>query len=360
MSEPTPPQVPVSATVVSYNGGRDLERCLRSLLEQRPAPSEVIVVDNGSTDGSREMVEREFPNVEWVSLEANLGPCAARNEGLRRARHRLVFQVDQDVELEPRCLARLLEEWEREEGLAVLFPRALDASDPSLVHYDGGWFHYAGVLSLRHFYVPRERCSEEATDVDAFISLAALVDRDALLEVGGYDATLFILFEDHDISYRLRLAGRRIRSLPAARVLHRSGTEGISFRGGPRYPARRLYLHSRNRWLVVLKNYRLRTLLVALPGVLVLGVAYVAFAASQGALGDYLRAKGSLLRHLPHIRRERRRVASFRAAKDRDLLAAPPLTFSPRIERGPVARRIERLLNVSLRVYWSLVRALAG
>lgn len=345
---------------MTYNAEHDVRDCLRSLYAQEGvAIDEVIVVDNASTDQTAQIVEREFPEVRLIRLLENAGPCPARNRGLDEARNRLVFQVDCDVVARIDCAALLYADLAAAEDVAVAAPRALDAIHPDLVHYDGGSFHYAGVMALRHFYRPAADCTTASADVDAFISLAALVDRDKLQRVGGYDPAFFILFEDHDLSYRLRLAGYRIRSVPAALVDHRSGTAGISFRGGHNYPARRLFLHSRNRWMLVLKCYRARTVVLALPGVLLLGAVYVLFAATQGALGDYVRAKSSLFAHWPHIRAERRRVAALRRVRDRDLLGSPDLTFSPRIERGRIGAAVEQGLSAVLRGYWWLVRWLA-
>lgn len=348
--------VPVSVSIVSYNGRDDLRDCLRSLYQPGQFPfAEILVVDNASTDGTSEMVAAEFPRVRVIRMPTNDGPCPARNVGLSEARHDLVFQLDQDVLVRNGCVERLLLEFEREQDVAVAAPRALDAARPDVVHYDGGSFHYAGVMALRHFFVPLDRCTHEAADVDAFISLAALVDRVKLRAVGGYDAAFFILFEDHDLSYRLRLAGWRIRALPDALVDHRAGTAGISFRGGPSYPARRLFLHSRNRWRVVLKNYRKRTLVLALPGLLLLGLAYVVFALREGALGEYVKAKSSLIAQFPEIRAQRKAIAKFRKQGDRRLLGAPDLTFSPRIDRGKTGSFGERVLSGLLRAWWACV-----
>jgi GT2 family glycosyltransferase len=351
----------ISVAVTTFNAATDIADCLRALQRVEGVEiDDVIVVDNASTDETCEIVERGFPRVRLIRLPENKGPCPARNVGLREAKNRLVFQVDSDVIVAPDCVAKLLAEMGATPDVAVASPRAVDAANRDVVHYDGGSFHYAGVMALRHFFKPRAECRDVTEDVDAFISLAALVDRDALLAVGGYDETFFILFEDHDLSYRLRLAGRRIRSVHDALVDHRSGTAGISFRGGSRYPARRLWLHSRNRWLVVLKCYRWRTVFATLPGVLLLGVAYVFFAWRQGALSDYVGAKSSLIRSWPHVRAERARVASFRRVFDRDLLGAPDLTFSPRIERGASAPLLERALSGALRAWWILARHLCG
>ncbi len=352
---------PISATITSFNGADDLSDCIRSIRAQEGVTiDEIIVVDNASTDGTVELVRRDFPDVKLIRLDENEGPCPARNRGLEEARNRLVFQVDQDVVVRPDCVRKLLSEIIDAEDVAVVSPRALDANDSSVVHYDGGSYHYAGVMSLRHFYRPVAECANEVTDIDAFVSLAALVHRDQLLELGGYDKSFFILFEDHDLSYRIRVCGYRIRSVPNAIVEHRAGTAGISFRGGPVYPPRRLFLHSRNRWMLILKCYRWRTIVLAMPGVLLLGVAYVFFAWRQGALSDYVRAKSSLLAHLPHIRAERRRLAPLRRLPDRAVLGAPDLTFSPRIQRGRTGSLAERLLSLTLRAYWHLIHHLVG
>jgi len=351
----------ISATITTYNAEHDIRDCLRSIEAQVGVTiDEILVVDNASTDGTCDLVEREFPHVRVIRMPENLGPCPARNRGLRDARNRLVLQLDSDVVLKPNCTQRLLEEFFGADGIAVASPRAVDAANPDVIHYDGGSFHYAGVMALRHFFKPAARCENVTRDVDAFISLAALVDRDVLLAVGGYDETFFILFEDHDLSYRLRIGGHRIRSVHDAVVEHRSGTAGISFRGGSRYPARRLWLHSRNRWLVVLKCYRWRTVLATLPGVLLLGAAYCFFAWRQGALKDYVFAKSSLIQHIPHALRERAKIARFRKLNDRDLLGSPDLTFSPRIERTGSASLLERLLSGTLRLWWYIGRLLSG
>ena len=124
------------------------------------------------------------------------------------------------------------------------------------------------------------------------IAMALLLRREVVLEAGGYHADYFILFEDHDLSYRLRSSGHRIRLVPAALVYHREGTAGISYREGSAYPGRRALLHSRNRWMLLLRNHSLAALILGSPGVLLYEAAWVAFATLKGNLGDYLRENG--------------------------------------------------------------------
>jgi GT2 family glycosyltransferase len=346
--------------VVNYNGLNAIEACLRSLLELEPAPAEIIVVDNASTDGSRELVRERFPQVRLVELPDNRGPCVARNRGLEEARTRLVYQVDGDI-VSPRNVVQILAgEMVSRPGTVLAQPRVLFDGDRERIHYDGASFHYAGVMTLRHFYALRAEADPRTQEVNAAISAALLVDREAVLELGGYDPAFFILYEDHDLSYRVRLRGGKILVVPRAVVYHREGTAGISYRKGPQYPARRVYLQSRNRWLALYRNHRLRTLIVTLPGVLLFDLLWLAFAVKQRTAGSFLRGKWHALLALGAQRPARRAIQRTRRLRDRDLLGAAPLTFSPLIARGLLERVVERSVNVCLRAWWALVRWIAG
>src|SRR5262249_26955684 len=149
-------------------------------------------------------------------------------------------------------------------------------------------------------------------EVGCAVAVALLLDRDAILGAGGYDETFFILFEDLDLSYRLRALGSRILSVEDAIVLHKGGTSGLSYREGPAYPASRVFFHSRNRWLFLAKDYRAWTLVVALPGLLLYEVAWLGFAIASGGLLGWIRGKIGFLRLLPRVLRERRAFQSRR------------------------------------------------
>jgi GT2 family glycosyltransferase len=351
---------PITATVVNYNGVNAIEACLHSLQNLEPPPNEIIVVDDASQDGSRELVQERFPSVKLVPLPENLGPCVARNRGLMEARTRLVFQVDGDVIVAKDAVFEL-ERALRERPLTVLAqPRVLFDSDRSRIHYDGAFFHFVGVMTLRHFYARVEDADSEVLEVDAAISAALLVDREEVLSVGGYDPTFFILYEDHDLSYRLRLRGKRIIIVPSAVVYHKEGTAGLSYRKGPRYPSRRIQLQNRNRWIVLYKNHSTSTLLLSLPAVILFELVWFFFALRQRAALSYFRGKGEALLLLPKLRAARKDIQKSRRVPDRELLCARPLTFTPLIERGPVGRFFERLLNACLRGWWALVRRFVG
>jgi GT2 family glycosyltransferase len=347
----------VSAVVVNYQGEAYLEACLRSIQALDDPVDEIVVVDNDSTDGSLNILNTHFRSVELLRMKDNVGPATARNVGLRAAKHRFVLLLDNDVILAPDTLTKLRAALDARPDLAMVQPRAVYKSDPTRVHYDGGGLHYAGLITLRNSGVAlAEAAGRGIVDVDVVISLALLADKKALVDVGGFDEEMFILFEDLDLCYRLRSAGHGIALVEDAVVQHDSGTAGISFRGGE-YPERRVFLHSRNRWIYLAKNYRLWTLILASPALCLYELAWLGFAVKQGHIGAWLRGKRAFFGHARRLWQKRRKVNRMRTVGDRRLLIGGPLTLSPGLEGGQGLGA--RALDGALRGWWGLVRWLA-
>jgi GT2 family glycosyltransferase len=348
----------VSAVVCNYNGGATLADCVRSVLAQEP--DEVIVVDDASTDGSVALLRADFPAVEVLVLARNRGPCAARNAGMRAARSRWVLAVDNDALLEPGVLAKLRAALEARPEVCLAQARSVLHDEPSRVHYDGGGFHYLGLIALRNFYVPlAEADGHGVVEADALVAICALLDRDVVLARGGYDEGLFYLAEDLDLSLRLKLAGERLVSVEDALVRHRGGTAGLSFRGGG-YPAKRVFLHARNRRTILVKCYRVRTLLLILPAFALYELAWVAFALKNGELGAQIRGRLAFLRSLPSVLRARAAVQAQRRRNDHEVLVGGPLVLSPSLVARRPARALARALDACLAAWWRLVRPFCG
>ncbi len=356
---------PIDAAVCNFNGREHLPFCLEALFAQSLPLRQVILVDNASTDGSVEWVQQNYPSVQIERLMQNQGPSPARNRGLELAQSAWVLLVDNDAVLEPDAVLHLARCAAAHPKAALVQPRSVFFDDPARVHYDGGAFHYCGLLALRNFGVQRVKAMGQGeVEVPAAVSVALLARRAALARQQAFDPGYFILFEDLDLSYRLRALGHGIYSAEDAICRHRGGTGGISFRSGD-YPRRRTRLHSRNRWRFVLKCYRLRTLLVALPGLLVYELASVVFAATSGTFFAWCLGKWDLLRAMPEIVQQRgaflaqrRRTCKERGIcplRDRDLLVAGPLTVHPGVESRAV-----RWLSRALATWWNWTKRLAG
>jgi GT2 family glycosyltransferase len=351
----------ISAVIVNWNGRLYLDECLSAVLAQRPAPDEVLVVDNHSDDGSRELVAQRFPGVRVVDTGSNDGPARARNVGLREARHDDVLLLDNDVVLQPGALERLAAVRRSRPEAAVVQARSLCADRMDLVHYDAADLHYLGMLVLRNWFAPLANAGGTARDTGAFVALCVLCDRRAVLQVGGFCERMFILYEDNQLAYKLRLAGRAIWHEPNALCLHKGGTAGLSLRSEQAaYPARRVFLHTRNRALLLRTCMHWRTLLVTWPARAVYGVAQLAFSIARGHLGAWLEAQVELVRLLPETLRARRIVQRSRVVADRDLLIAEPLTLNPGIASRGIGAAVRRTLDAAFCGWWRLVRGLCG
>jgi GT2 family glycosyltransferase len=348
----------VSVVICNYNGEEHLPACLEALARMRGEVLEVLLVDNESTDRSLEIVARDYPHVRVISTGFNAGPCIARNVGMREARGEFVLALDNDAVVGEETLEALMAA-QVETSAVIVQPRSVFDHEPDRVHYDGGGLHYVGLVQLRNFYVPlAEAQGTGVLDVDCCISMCLLLDREKVLDIGGYDERYFILFEDYDLSYRLRSRGERIISVESTIVRHRAGTPGISFREGPRYPGTRVFFHARNRWVFLFKNHQLRTLIVTAPGWLMYEFVGLCFATLSGHLWSWMRGKAAAVKMIGGLGSDRARVQSARTLCDGDLLVGGDLTVTPAVAAKPLKRMLLTLVNWKLKLVWWLTRPL--
>ena len=229
MVSPTPD---ISVAIVSYNTRDLLRACLRSLAGREAAGEaslEVIVADNGSSDGSVEMVHAEFPEVQVIETGENLGFGRANNLALQNASGRAYCLLNSDAELLPGALSLPLAALDADPkiGLAggqLLWPdgRAQTSygDDPTLA----GVFREQTFLSALGGATPvAPAVSGEVRDVDQICGAFMLIRPEAWREMGGFDPHYFMYNEDVDLNFRLRRAGWRVVFLPDARITHHLG-----------------------------------------------------------------------------------------------------------------------------------------
>lgn len=351
----------VSAVVVNYNGGHRILNCLGALHRQSMPLRRIVVVDNGSEDGSPERIRERFSEVEVIELGENRGLPAARNAGLAAVGSDLVLLSDSDIYLEPDALERLVTA-HGETGVAVVCPRIRLLPERDVVQADGAATHFVGTMVLLHAYTDVERVPTERRSVGGCIGACYLVDRRTVVEAGGFDEVYFFYFEDLEFMLRLGGRGEDFVCEPAAVVFHDrgEGTSGLSFRGKGHYPPRRAYLSMRHRLLTIFIHYRLRTLMVLTPALVAYELAVAAFAVSRGWTRAWLKAWSWQVRNLPLIGRRRRAAQASRVREDRDLLIGGTLPLAPGVIQAPVARAAVSALSGILNGYWRLARHLIG
>lgn len=208
---------PIAVAVVNWNTRDLLADCLRSVLAQMPC--ELVVADNGSGDGSVEMVRREFPAATLVVSPENPGYGAGANRAVARCTTEYVLLLNSDTTLAPGALDALSGYLDRHERAAIVGPR--------LVHPDGtpqeSCFRFPRPIRpltrAKAGSLPHDR----AGPVPWVLGAALALRRSAFESVGGFDEAYEMYFEEVDLAYRLRKAGWETHFTPDARVVHVGG-----------------------------------------------------------------------------------------------------------------------------------------
>ena len=208
-------EMTVSVIVPVYNGGPAFARCLESLQALRPAPTEIIVVDDGSTDGSDRAAQ--CPAVTLLRTGRRMGPAAARNQGARAAQGDLLFFVDADVTVPQAALEILLRIFCDEPEVAAVIGSYDDAPTESNL--------LSQYKNLLHHYVHQQSADQGFT----FWGACGIIRRDVFLDLGGFDERYGQpSIEDIELGYRLREAGGRIRVCKQLQVKHCKEWDAVS------------------------------------------------------------------------------------------------------------------------------------
>lgn len=218
----------VTIVVVNYNGREPLERCLRSIaLLNYPRKSfRAVVVDNGSTDGSTTLVTSDFPWVELIQLPENLGFAAANNRAMTGADSEYVALLNNDARVDPSWLAELVAASLEPAVGACTSKILLDQAQWPLVQNAGtrllrnGSCADRGSLGGDRGYERDRGQYDGLEEVFSFCGAAALLKREMLRDVGLFDDTFFMYYEDVDLSWRARTKGWQVIYVPTAVAYH--------------------------------------------------------------------------------------------------------------------------------------------
>jgi GT2 family glycosyltransferase len=226
----------ISIVVVTWNCVGYLPAFFGSLAGFMNAPStEVIVVDNASTDGTSAFIKASFPSVRLIENPHNEGFAKANNIGLARARGELIALVNPDVKLLPGCFERMVELMRQRTDVGLLGPQMLGADGMvhrSTMRFPNLYNVFWGALALDalfprarmfHSYLTREFDHDETREVEVLNGWFWMTRRRAFEQVGGLDETFFMYGEDIDWSLRFHNAGWKLMFLASATAVHFGG-----------------------------------------------------------------------------------------------------------------------------------------
>lgn len=297
-----------SLMVLSWNGMQHLETCLSSVCGQTVSDREIILMDNGSTDGTKAWVEAHYPEVRVERVEQNLGVPGGVNHGLSCTRGRYVAILNNDIELDPNWLAESIRALEA-------FPDAGFTASRVRLFYQRDRLDTAGDIYFREGY-PAKRGwlnvdgpeFDEPMPVFGACAVAALYRRELLDEVGLLDVDFEAGLEDLDLSFRAQLQGYGCRYVPGAVLYHKLGAtvgHGLS------NPVHRLRMH-RNLWLLRIKNLPWQLWLRYLPNMVMAELIVVYRGLRTGHGGVLLSARIDVLKRLRTTLAKRRAIQAHR------------------------------------------------
>ena len=333
----------VSVVVVNLNGRHHLVPCFSSLLKQDyPLDKlELILVDNGSHDGSLELMAEQFPTVRVIANHHNVGFAPAVNQGVAAATGEYAAFMNNDAYADPgwiRAMVSMLEA-NREQGVVCVGARLLDWYGQRIDFMAGGANLYG--MGNQFFHgLPIEAVRAEQQELLFACGGAMLVDRAIFLELGGFDDDFFMYFEDVDFGWRLWVCGYRVLLAPDAVVHHRQHATASKVRSH-----QLATLFERNALLMVIKNYAEENLhrILSFSLLLMIGRSLgeaggaidrrewnVGFRKDGEDSDDEVRvprialsplmALKDVLEDLPHVWQKRQAIQARRARDDRDII----------------------------------------
>jgi GT2 family glycosyltransferase len=292
----------VSVVIPTWNGRELLDGALASLRGQRFEDFDVVVVDNGSTDGTAEHVRAAHPGVELVALAENRGFAGAVNAGIGRARGEYVALLNNDMELDPGWLAELVAALDADGRAGSAASKLRMLREPGTLDGAGDLVTWYGATWRRGHGEP-DRGQYDAPGVVASpCAGAALYRRRALEEVGSFDERFFAYLEDADWGLRAQLAGWPCRWVPAAVAYHVGGA--TSRRMGDLETE----LIARNTLALVLKSFPAGRLVLWAPLIAGYQAWVLAHAIASGSWRAVLRGWAAAARGLPGTLRARAEV----------------------------------------------------
>jgi GT2 family glycosyltransferase len=236
-----------SVVIPNWNGIQHLSGCLDALRAQTYRNVEIILVDNGSTDGSQAFVRKQYPEVQLVALDRNLGLTGGNNAGIRVATGEILVSLNNDTEVEPGFVEALVDALvdHPEAGMAAAKMRLFDRRDT--IHSAGDGYGTDGIPYNRGVWQRDEGQFDEPGWIFGGCGGAVAYRRDMLDQVGLFDESFFMYCEDVDLNWRAQLGGWRCWYTPEAIVYHKLSATG----GGPIAS----FYTGRNTLWVIAKNY---------------------------------------------------------------------------------------------------------
>jgi len=346
-----PKPVKISVVVPVYNGEKYLPDCLDSLARQTLLPDKIIVVDNASKDKSLEILsqlEIENSKLKIVHNAKNLGFAKACNQGIEeviKSEVDFVFLLNQDTICEPNCLEELVKVARTDEETFAVQALLLCWPEIDKIQTAGNKIHFLGFGYCGDYNNPKSKIQNLKLKEITYASGAGmLINLSLLKEIGFFDEDLFLYHEDLDLGLRARLMGYKILLAPQAIVYHKY-IAGV--------PHHRWYWSERGREIVLLKFYKIPTLILIFLPWLIMEISVIFYSLFTGWFWLKIKSYFSVLRQLSKTIKKRKEIQENRKLRDCQMAKFLEAKFD---FEGLEHPGLKYIINPIFSLYWQLLR----
>lgn len=299
----------VTVVIVNWNGKALLDECMENLRKQVYSAFSIILVDNGSQDGSVDFVKTKYPEINVIALSQNLGFATANNLALGTIQTEYVALLNNDAVPDTMWLNNLVTALETHPEAGFVASKMLFYHQPDVIDRAGDAYTKAGTALLRGRGIKANNFNEIDWVFGACAG-AALYRMSMLNDIGTFNKNFFLLYEDVDLSFRAQLKGYKCLFVPEAIVYHK-GSHSIVHDS----PMSIYYSHRNLEW-VYIQNMPARLIPRTIFFHMIYNIAALCYFVAHGRGIDYLRAKKDALKGLKLALKKRRQIQSSRTADD--------------------------------------------
>lgn len=257
----------VSIIICNYNDKNHLQSCISSILKSEYSSFEIILVDDGSIDGSIDFVRNKFekePRLIVICNETNMGPAYARNVGSRKASGKYLAFLDSDASVDPLWLVEVVKLMENDPSIGAVQCKLLLPGNENRFDYIGDYLSPLGILIQRVDMGQIDDGSfDKIEEIFAVKSAGMIIRRDIFFDIGMFDEDYFIYVEETDLCWRIWLSNHKVIFVPTSKVYH---DFNISLKHRPNRPDYlEKYYGPKNYITTLIKNLGTRNLIKILP-----------------------------------------------------------------------------------------------
>ena len=331
----------VTAIIVNWNDKDVIVECIQSLLDQNRNEIDIIISDNGSKDGSVEFLRKRFPSIKIIENGKNLGFGSAVNRGLSIAKGDYLLFLNSDLKLESKCAGELANLLETDSSVGGAIPKILHVDQQNKINSLGVLINYTGIA------YPNLLNKKDPGLIEPFESACGgifMLKKEVFETVGGFDEDLFLYHEDHDLSWRIRLAGWRLKVTPQAIMHHH-----YKFNKG----TLKYYFSEKNRLYILLKNMDTKTLALISPALIIVEFCQCFHAVFHKWFLLKMKSYIEIIVLLPRILTKRKKQKKLRKVSDKEITRIHQGTLAISGIDNPL---LTHILSPALNAYWKAIR----